>query len=121
MMLPSTEGSDMDLALDVRVLSGSRVVLSVKGRLDAVAAPAVKAQIRDLVGEGHVELVCDLTQVGFLDSSGSSALVSGLEVARERGGFLRLAGLNEDVAGVFRSTMLDRVLELYPTVDAALA
>jgi anti-sigma B factor antagonist len=111
----------MDLALGVRVLSASRAVLSIKGSLTADAAPAVNAQIHNLLAEGHVELVCDLTEVGLLDSSGLAALVSGLEIARERGGFLRLTGLDESVAGPFRSTMLDRVFKLYPTVEAALA
>ena len=68
-----------------------------------------------------MELVCDLTEVGFLDSSGLSALVSGLKAARERGGFLKLAGLNEQVAKIFKLTMLDRVFELHPSVEAALA
>lgn len=58
-------------------------------------------------------LVGDLTEVGFLDSSGPSALVSGLKGARERGGFLKLLGLDEQVEKIFRLTMLDRVFELH--------
>ena len=109
----------MDPELSVRVVSERRAVLGIQGRLNAVTAPATRARIQELVGKGQVELVCDLTEVSLLDSSGLSALVSGLKATRERGGFLKLAGLNEQVAKVFRLTMLDRVFQLYPSVEAA--
>ncbi len=44
-----------------------------------------------------------------------------MKAARERGGFLKLVGLDEQVAEIFRLTMLDRVFELHPSVEAALA
>lgn len=106
--------------LDVRVIDESTAVLALQGRLDAVTAPALKTRIHALVRDGRVGLVCDLTAVGFLDSSGLSALVSGLEVAREHGGFLKVAGANEQVTRSFHSTRLDHVFELYPNVEAAL-
>jgi anti-sigma B factor antagonist len=111
----------MGQALDVRVLSDTRAVLSARGRLNAVTAPAAKAEIMRLVEEGRVELVCDLTDVGVLDSSGLAALVSGLKATRERGGYLKLVAPKEHVAKAFRLTRLDRVFELYPSVEAALA
>jgi anti-sigma B factor antagonist len=111
----------MEMGLKVTELSDRRAVIAARGRMNAMTAPAVKARIQELVAAGRVELVCDLTQVGFLDSSGLSALVSGLKATRERGGFLKLAGLNEQVAKIFKLTMLDRVFELYPSVETALA
>jgi len=111
----------MELELEVRMLSERRAVLVLAGRLDAIHAPAVRARIQALVGEGRVELVCDLREVAFIDASGLAALVSGLKAAREQGGFLKLAGLREPVARTFRVTLLDHVFELNPTVEAALA
>jgi len=111
----------MDLGMAVEQRSERRAVLSVKGRINAVTAPAVKARIRELVDQGRWEIVCDLSGVGFLDSAGLSALVSGLKTTREGGGFLKLAGVNEQVARIFKLTMLDRVFEIHPSVDAAFA
>jgi anti-sigma B factor antagonist len=110
-----------DLDLEVRTVAEKRAVLAVKGRLNAITAPALKTQIRELVSSGHVELVCDLAGVGFLDSSGLSALVSGLKASREANGWLKLAGLNEQVGRIFRLTMLDHIFEIFPDVEAALA
>jgi anti-sigma B factor antagonist len=111
----------MDLSLATRALPGKRLLLQIRGRLDAAAAPAVRARIEELVEHGQAEIVCDLSQVESLDSSGLAALVSGRKAARERGGFLKLVGLNEGAAAVFRLTMLDRVFEIHPSVEAALA
>jgi len=111
----------VDIALTVRIVSERRAVIAASGRVNAVTTPALKTCIRELVEEGRTEIVCDLTEVGFLDSSGLSALVSGLKATRERGGFLKLAGMGAQVATIFKLTMLDRVFEVYPSVDAALA
>ena len=111
----------MDLALEVRAISPTRAVIAARGRLNAMTAPAMKTRIRELIDEGRTEIVCDLSEVSFLDSSGLSALVSGLKATRERGGFLKLAGANEQVARIFKLTMLDRVFEMYASADAALA
>jgi anti-anti-sigma factor len=111
--------TDMALRLDVRSLGELTTMLVVQGLLDAVAAPALKRRIHELVDDGRVELVCDLTELGDVDSSGLSALVSGLEVVREHGGFLKLAGANEQVTRRLRSSGLDHVFELYPSVEAA--
>ncbi len=110
----------MDLELRVETPSERRAIIVAKGRMNAMTAPAMKTRIRELVEEGRAEIVCDLTEVGFLDSSGLAALVSGLKATRERGGFLKLVGLNDQVARVFKLTMLDHVFEMYPSVEAAL-
>jgi anti-anti-sigma factor len=60
-----------------------------------------------------------MSGVSFLDSSGLAALVSGLKAAREAGGTLKLAGVNEQARQVFEITRLDQVFELYPDRDAA--
>jgi len=110
----------MGLQVDVRLLDESTAVLALQGRLDAVAAPALKTRIHELVRKGRVNLVCDLAAVGSLDSSGLSALVSGLEIVRRQGGFLKLAGVGPQGARSFKRTGLDRVFDLYPDVKAAL-
>ena len=110
----------MGLQVDVRLLNESTAVLALQGRLDAVTSRALKTRIDSLAHEGRVNLVCDLAAVGSLDSSGLSALVSGLEIVRRQGGFLKLAGVGPEGARSFKRTGLDRVFELYPDVEAAL-
>jgi anti-sigma B factor antagonist len=111
----------MEFELVEEKLSGSGIILTLAGRLDAVHAVELKSRLKRLVADGHIHLIVDLTDVHFIDSSGLSALVSGLRAAGEAGGTLRLAGLNEQTTTAFRLTKLDRVLECYPDAAAAQA
>jgi anti-sigma B factor antagonist len=101
--------------------SETRTTLTLEGRLDAVSALELKAQFKDLVEDGAVELIVDLAAVPFIDSSGLAALVSGLKATRQAEGTLKLAGLSDQARTVFRLTMLERVFEIYADAGAALA
>jgi anti-sigma B factor antagonist len=109
-----------ELEIDSELLSERRVVLALKGRLDALTALELKEEMAERVDAGQVELVVDLSGVPFIDSSGLAALVSGLKAARQAGGSLKLAGLNEQALTVLRLTRLDRVFALYADRAAAL-
>ncbi len=100
-------------------LSPERAVLAVAGRLNAVTAPQLKERLKQDIESGHREIIVDLGRTSFMDSSGLAVLVSGLKSTRERGGWLKLAGANEQIATIFHITLLDRVFEFYPSVEAA--
>lgn len=109
----------MVLRITERLLDSGPPVLTVVGRLDAVAAPELKRHLKGLVAEGYQRIVVDLSGVPFIDSSGLAALVSGLKAAREAGGTILLASLDGQARTVFTVTLLDRVFEFYSDVDSA--
>lgn len=109
----------MELEINESSLSEKSVLITIVGRLNATSTQTLKTRLKQLVDGNKVELILDMRAVSFIDSSGLASLVSGLKLARERGGWLRLAGVNEQVASIFKMTLLDRVFELYPNVDAA--
>jgi anti-sigma B factor antagonist len=111
----------MGLETRTKSLADNVTLVEVEGRLNAVVAPDLKEQLKGLVASGRVKLLLDLTAVSFIDSSGLAALVSGFRAARENGGTIKLAGLNDQTRTVFRITKLDRVFEIHPDVEAALA
>jgi anti-anti-sigma factor len=94
-------------------------VLQPAGRLNMVAAPALKSQIEESVGSGRDRIVVDFSDVVFIDSSGLGALIAGLKATRQAGGDLRIAHVPEQVMTVLRLTNLDRVLRAHPTVADA--
>jgi anti-sigma B factor antagonist len=94
-------------------------VLKPTGRLNMVAAPALKSLIEESVAEGRDRVVVDFSEVVFIDSSGLGALIAGLKATRQAGGDLRIAQVPEQVMTVLRLTNLDRVLRAHPTVADA--
>jgi len=96
-------------------------VVVLSGRLDLLVAADVKNQIQRLVSEGWSQLVVDLGEVPFIDSSGLGALIGGLKAARVAGGDFRIARPPEQIRYILQVSTLDRVLTPYPTVEEALA
>lgn len=103
----------MEFTIREKQVAGAGHFLVVQGRLDAVTAPQLKSRLKGLVAEGYRQLVVDLVDVSFIDSSGLSALVSGFKAAREVGGTLKLTGFNEQTRLALHLSRLDRVFEFY--------
>src|SRR2546429_5146035 len=97
-------------------------VLVVSGEFDVLTAPRVRAHLRDLLDARSRQVVVDLEGVDFLDSSGLGALVAGLKLARRRDGEMRIVCHRQrSVLKVLEVTGLDRILDCYSSVDAAVA
>lgn len=109
----------MDFTVEVSERSGRFVVTAV-GELDAHTAPALQAQLSPLSQRPDVALVVDLSQVGFIDSTGLGVLVTTLKHVRESGGSLDVVVAGPRVLKVFALTGLDVVIPLHATLDEAL-
>ena len=100
---------------------GTVMLIEVKDeRLDAHNSGELKTQMLNLFEEGTNDLVVDLSDVRFVDSSGLGALVSGFKNASARTGNLKLCGLQPQVKSMFELTRLHRVFEIFPSAQEAL-
>ena len=100
-----------------RVTESGVVVVRPAGRLNAITAPDLRNQLRALVEAGSARVVVDFSAVSELDSSALGALISGLKVARQAGGDLRVAAPNEHVRLVFHLAKLDGFLNICQTTE----
>lgn len=99
----------------------STVVIHInEERLDAHNSADLKLELLKLFEAGNRDLLVDLKEVRFIDSSGLGALVSGFKNATSSHGSLRLAALQPQVKSMFELTRLHRVFEIYQTVADAL-
>jgi anti-anti-sigma factor len=92
-----------ELSFEVNVDGGGDVVVLVKGEVDMATAPQLAACLDDHTDR---DVVVDLSEVPFLDSSGISVLVHARQVSRERGHTLRVTGEQENVRTVLEVTGL---------------
>jgi anti-sigma B factor antagonist len=110
----------VDLTLTTREVDGTTVV-AVGGEIDVYTAPRLRERIAELVATGHYDLVVDLAEVEFLDSTGLGVLVGGLKKVRAHDGTLRLVCSQERLLKIFRITGLAKVFDIHSTAEAALA
>jgi anti-sigma B factor antagonist len=80
----------------------------------------LKDRILKLFEEGRSDIVVDLGEVQFIDSSGLGALLSGHKTAAQRSKSFALSGLQPRVRSMFELTRLQRVFEIYPGLQEAL-
>jgi anti-sigma B factor antagonist len=92
------------------------VLIAIKEeRLDAHNASDLKAELLALFEQGKKNILIDLQDVRFIDSSGLGALVSGFKNAITNQGSLKLTSLQPQVKSMFELTRLHRVFDIYPT------
>lgn len=88
-------------------------------KMDSNIAPSLKSEMITLHAEGVRNIILDLTEVKYTDSSGLSALLVGNRIFQEEGGIFVLAGLSEHTLKLIKISQLDSVLNILPTVAEA--
>jgi len=94
---------------------GVHSVICLTGEVDMHSSPAARGQILNLLNTGHNVLV-DLSQVTYIDSSGVASLVEGYQLARKNGRQFALVGVNDAALQVLQLARLDKV---FPIHDAS--
>jgi anti-sigma B factor antagonist len=110
----------MDFAISHHLV-GEIAVVQVSGWIEVGSAPRLRDTLISVIDEGHVNLVIDLSQVAFLDSTGLGVLIGLLHRLRSRDGSLVLAGASDRVYKVFHTTQLTKILTITDTVTDAIA
>ncbi|GAB6036075.1 STAS domain-containing protein [Fundidesulfovibrio butyratiphilus] len=101
--------------------SSKATLVTLAGRLDTNSVGRFKAALTELAEQGKVFFVIDFSQLRFLDSSGLGALVSLLRLLGQKKGDIKLACLSPEVKSLFMLTRLNKVFDIFESVQSALA
>lgn len=107
-------------------LRGTRVVkekyqlFRLTGLLDAFSEPTFRKVIGKCIDDGPKNIVLDLSQIDFVDSSGLGALVQIAKQAQNSSGSLQIVP-NSRVTQTVKLVRLEKFLSLQTSVDIALA
>ena len=96
-------------------------LVRAQGELDLYAAPEFKRLLAETIESGKVRIVVDLTDAAFMDSTALGVLLGALKRLRVRDGTLAVVSEQPTILRILDVTGMDQVLDLHPTVDAALA
>lgn len=100
--------------------NGTATVLKIQERkLDATISPELKGEFLVLCKPQLKELIIDLSDVEFCDSSGLSALLIAERKMREHGGIVKLVGVQKKVLSLIKISHLDRAFQIFDTTTKA--
>jgi len=94
-------------------------LLRLAGLLDAFSEPTFRKVLDKCVEEGPFNIILDLSQIDFIDSSGIGALVQIAKKIQGSGGSLQLI-TNPRVMQTVKMVRLEQFFKLQPSVEAAL-
>ncbi|MGQ9653057.1 MAG: STAS domain-containing protein [Thermodesulfobacteriota bacterium] len=90
------------------------------GDVDMGSSPDVRKALAPLFQKGTVQVIVDLSQVPYMDSSGIATLIEGFQRSQKGAIRFTLAGMNPSVEAAFDLAHLKDVFEVVPGVDVAL-
>lgn len=103
------------------MLSPGVGLVELSGEVDIYTAPRFKDDMVALIDEGATELIIDLSQVTFVDSTALGVLIGGIKRMHAVDGRMALVVSTRPVQKVLAITGLDRVFEIHSTREKALA
>lgn len=88
-------------------------------KLDTTISAELKSEFLTIQGQGISNMIVDLSEVKYIDSSGLSALLVGNRIFTDAGGSFILSGVSDHAMKLIKISQLDKVLEILPTVEEA--
>ena len=107
------------MQIDVQEL-GNTAVVRLSGDLTGGSNNMMVQQMVSLFDKGVNRVVLEMSHVAFVGSLGIGDLVRVVTQANTQGGRIILAGLTPFVAGVLKTTKLDKFFEICASPDEAL-
>lgn len=89
-------------------------------KLDTSIAPDLKSEFVKLNAEGITNLILDLNNVKYTDSSGLSSILIANRLCNSSNGLLILTSLQDHVLKLITISKLESVLNILPTVEEAI-
>jgi len=103
----------MDIKVAVREAPGGTFVVDLTGEIDVYTSPKVKDAISALIDGAHYNLVINLENVRYIDSTGLGVLIGGLKRVREHGGSVNLVCTNPQIKKIFDITGLVKIFGIF--------
>lgn len=107
-------GMRFNLEITTDLAAGSDVkILKMSGDLAMADGKVVKDKMEPLIEQGLVKYIVDLTNLKFIDSFGTLALINLHIKTRRRGGFVVLHGVNDNVLATLDNLGLTKIVPIY--------
>jgi anti-sigma B factor antagonist len=109
----------MNFEIKTEKLGDATYVIALAGEVDLYTAPELKQQLLEVIGEGATNVIVDLSDTTFIDSTTLGVLVGGVKRLRPNGGQLSLVCSDRNITKIFEITGLDKVFPIHATRSEA--
>ena len=109
----------MDFSATIRH-SAHASLIDLRGRLTSFEVGVLRENVSRLLGEGRKQIVLNLSELYYLDSSGIGELARIYVMVLKSGGEMKVVGLSRSVEEVLKVTRLYQVFPEFPDEEAAL-
>ena len=104
---------------DISKIADYTLIKVLNDRLDTSNAPDLKSELVVINTNGEKNIILDVSNCEYCDSSGLSAILVANRLCEDAIGTFILTGLQPDVEQIIRISMLHTVLIITRTVDEA--
>jgi anti-sigma B factor antagonist len=95
-------------------------LVTVSGEMDLSSSTVLTAQLEHLPKDSPAQVVVDLSELTFIDSSGLNGLVAAARLVEGRGGAIVFAGADARLDRLFTIVQLGKTVQLMDSIDDAL-
>ncbi len=96
------------------------LVIKLPARLDAAGLSVIERDFSETVAAHKGKVLADMSDVTFVASLALRMLLISLKSLQPQGGDLRLAGLQPQIAEIFRKSRFDTLFKIYADRATAL-
>jgi len=89
-------------------------------KLDTMIAPSLKSELVVLNADGVRNLIIDLTETRYCDSSGLSAILVANRLCKNANGVMVITGLQDSVKKLISISQLDSILRIADDLTSAI-
>ncbi len=104
-----------------RILRDDVVIITTGQRFDAASAPKFKELITQIDRPEGMKVIVDVSHTYFIDSSASGAIVAAWRFVKRHNGEMKIAGPSQHLKSLFRLVRISQVLDMYDSVETAMA
>lgn len=103
----------MPLDTSIELLADRAAVINLSGSMTARSPlKTLETHIEDIMSQGVVHLILDVTNVEFVDSAGLGVLMHVYNKLHQKGGSLRLCGVQPRLRKILQTTHTDALLPI---------
>lgn len=104
---------------EIEKKEGYAIVRVTTEKLDSQISPALKSELVVLNADDFKNIIIDLSDTRYCDSSGLSAILVANRLCKNSQGTFVLCGLLRSVSKLISISQLDTILNITPTLDEA--